>query len=117
MPSRALLIALALLALAACGGERSGEDVARDWVAALNDRDWERACELRHDRADDCEDDTRRSFDGGKVKLRPARSYLSGSETNDNKTTFAFDAAGASANVGFFRIVDDRVELEIVIIE
>ena len=49
------------------------------------------------------------------MALRPPRSYSEGGRLNDNETTFALDVEGARTSVGFFEIVDDRVDLQIVV--
>ncbi|HEV2812883.1 MAG TPA: hypothetical protein VGW10_06480 [Solirubrobacteraceae bacterium] len=104
---------------AACGGA-SKQDVAEDWVDAVNDRDWERVCELTADPRPDCESDRRSTYDDGAMKLLPEGSYNNGGQLNDNETTFAFEVGGTQRRTGFFEVVErdgeHRVDVKIVIL-
>ena len=85
-------------------------------MEALNDRDWARACELRHEPEPDCEAETRHDFDGAEVKLKPPNTYQEGNRVNDNETTFAIEASGGRVKTAFFEIVADSIDLQIAIV-
>ena len=65
-----MALAAALAAAAAgCGGDEAGSDLpaspeaaARAWVRAVDERDWDRVCELSTPVADDCPNSVARSF-------------------------------------------------------
>jgi hypothetical protein len=87
------VILLALAGMAGCGRDDSGsEKAARDWVDALSESDWDRACRslLRPPR--DCQADLAAQYDGRKLSLLPAGAYQSGDVVTDNKTRFALQA-------------------------
>ena len=59
------LVVIAAVALAGCGGggsSESAEDVVKAWATALDDRDWQRACELMVSAKPSCEDDLREEY-------------------------------------------------------
>ena len=90
------LVSLSLavtVALAACGNEtrdepRNAEDAAREWVEAINAKDWNRACELSVKQSQaGCERVVAEGFGDAGGDMRIERIYRSGDTTKFAVTT------------------------------
>lgn len=101
--------------VSACGGPdepRSPQAAVDAWVAALNERDWQRACELEESPATDCPERAQRSLNDQAGRLRAAGRHQQGD-------SLVYSVTSPSGNIGVAaRKVDGewRVHPEIQII-
>jgi hypothetical protein len=97
---------LLVLAAAGCGG---GGDPVIDWMAALNDRNWDRACELTLKPPDDCAAGTRRLFEPS-LPIEPDPNNT----PDRGRTPFVLDYRGSTvAGSGWVQARAGRVVYEV----
>src|SRR4051794_1218243 len=81
---------MAVVAAAGCGhGERGPERAAHEWVDALRQRDWGRACRSLVRPPRNCRAELASEYGGRVLALLPAGAYASGDDVTDNRTRFA----------------------------
>jgi hypothetical protein len=101
--------------LSACGGgdePRSAQAAVDAWVAALNARDWERACELEEAPPRDCPQRKDRSFTEHAGRLRSAGRHQQG-----ESLIYSVEMPGASVGVAAREVDGEwRVHPEVQII-
>ena len=74
-------LALSLVASIGCGGPDepdSAQDAIDAWVAAINERDWSRVCELEGDAGERCAARLERAYDRDAGRVRSAGRYQEG---------------------------------------
>lgn len=89
-------------------------------MAALNARDWARACELRIEPKRDCAAQLRRDFGGGKATLLDPGEYRNGDKITDNVTRYAIEVDGtARVRLAYFEVrkwgYDFSVDLQLTV--
>lgn len=99
-PVRWIAWTLALVVAAGCGGaeERGPGAVAGEWVRAINDRDWPRACELSAGPEHfPCDELLASAFDGFEGDIALEGAYFA---AGDDQMSFSLDRAPDGFSAG-----------------